>query len=171
MACAACAPLPYHTGAYPGPYARVNPYVSRYRPDPAATAVVGRWDNVMMLAAGTPVQVLMMDGRKASGGVASADGETLRLLTASGEITVAADDVMRVDRGVATVDYTVAAGRGALVGAGVVGVMGLIAGHMPPPRLFGAGAIIGAASGVQSVADVAGPTTIYLSPRVRGIAQ
>ena len=34
---------------------------------------IGRWDNVMMLAAGTPVQVLLMDGGVATGLVHAAD--------------------------------------------------------------------------------------------------
>lgn len=164
----ACAPLPYQAGPYPGPYARMNPYPSRYRPEPASTSVVGRWDNVMMLAAGTPVQVLTMDGGKAAGEVTSADVSALRLLTASGEVALEADQVMRVDRVTAYKDYRAAAGRGAAIGAGAVGVMGLLVGHMPPARVFGAGAIMGASAGVQDMSYDAGPVTIYLSPRARG---
>ena len=45
-------------------------------------------------------------------------------------------------------------------------VLGLIVGHVPPPRLFAAGAIIGANQNVQDSLAMRGATTIYLA---RGI--
>lgn len=69
------------------------------------------------------------------------------------------DNVMMLATGT-----TVRAARGAAYGAGAVGVLGLIAGRMPPPRLFLAGAIAGAAAGVPPHEMPAGPGTIYLAP-------
>jgi hypothetical protein len=53
--------------------------------------------------------------------------------------------------------------RGAAFGAGVVGVLGLITGHVPPPRLFGAGAIVGAYQNYELAGLARGATTIYLA--------
>ncbi len=83
---------------------------------------IGRWDNVMMLAAGTPVQVLLMDGGVATGLVHAADSTSLSLKVASGEVELASTRIMRVDR-LASADSAVKDGaRGAAFGAGVVGV-------------------------------------------------
>jgi hypothetical protein len=167
MTLLACAPLPYAMGRYPGPHARVHPYP--YRPAPAeapAASVVGRWDNVMLLPVGTPVQVLTFDGRKPEGQLTWADAATLRLQTASGEYAVAVEDVMRVDRLPlpASRDYGKAAARGAAAGAGVVGVLGLLVGQMPPARVFAAGAVMGAGATVQDASYLRGPVMIYLAP-------
>jgi hypothetical protein len=53
--------------------------------------------------------------------------------------------------------------QGAAFGAGVVGVLGLIAGHVPPPRLFAAGAIIGAQQNIELAGLTRGASTIYLA--------
>ncbi len=168
---AGCAPSAYLRGRYPGPFARLSPYPSHYAiPEMSPTSAVGRWDTVMLLPAGTPVQVLTFDGRKPAGDVTSVDGATLRLVTPSGEIALARADVMRVDRlpPPSSREYREAAGRGAAVGLGVVGIIGLIAGHMPPARVFAAGAITGAGSGIQDASCLRGAVTIYLAPsRVR----
>jgi hypothetical protein len=54
--------------------------------------------------------------------------------------------------------------KGAAVGAGAVGVLGLIAGRMPPPRLFAAGAVLG---GYNEIALAAAPdrgaVTVYVA--------
>jgi hypothetical protein len=166
LTCAACAPMPYQAGRYPGPYAPVNPYAFRApRPEAQAGPAVGRWDNVMLLPAGTPVQVLMMDGRKAGGNLTSADATILRIVTASGEVELAAIDVMRVDRlpEPASRQYGKAAAAGAAAGAGLAGVAGLIVGHMPPARIFAAGAIIGAGAALQDASYARGPVMIYLA--------
>ena len=126
---------------------------------------VGRWDNVMMLAAGTPVQVLTMDGAVASGPLLAADSVTLRIRVASGEAALAAADVMRVDR-VDSSDTLRDAVRGAAYGAGAVGVLGLIVGHVPPPRLFAAGGIIGGHEQIQLARLGRGSRIIYLAPAV-----
>ena len=59
LMCAACAPMPYQAGRYPGAYAPINPYAFRApRPEAQTGSAVGRWDNVMLLPEGTIVQVL-----------------------------------------------------------------------------------------------------------------
>jgi hypothetical protein len=67
MVTTACAPVAYTGGArplgYPGARGMYGP-AARYQ---ISAPPIGRWDNVMMLAAGTPVQVLMMDGGVARG--------------------------------------------------------------------------------------------------------
>lgn len=129
-----------------------------------ASLPVGRWDNVMMSAVGTPLMVLMMNGTTASGPIVSATSDTLRLRVASGEVDLAAADVMRVDRLSGGAKNAVKNGaRGAAFGAGVVGVLGLIAGHVPPPRLFAAGAIVGAEQNIELAGLERGATTIYLA--------
>jgi hypothetical protein len=162
----ACAPgsfpmrtFPERYGRYPGP--AYDP--ARYVPAPSPA---GRWDNVMMLAAGTPVQVLLMSGALASGQIASASSSTLRIMTASGVVDVAARDVMRVDRAEAgKMNSALRDGaKGAAVGAGAIGVLGLITGRMPPPRLFAAGAILGGYNqiGLAAVPD-GSAVTIYVA--------
>ncbi len=128
---------------------------------------IGRWDNVMMLAPGSTVQVLLASGAVATAEVISASTSDLRIRTVSGDLDLPITDVMRVDRVKAPGNGAVRHGvEGAAWGAGIVGVAGLIAGHMPPPRLFAAGAVIGASYGVQIGRMGAGPATIYLSPAV-----
>jgi hypothetical protein len=124
---------------------------------------VGRWDNVMMTAVGTPLFVLMMNGDTANGEVVSATNESLRLHVAAGEVDLAAWNVMRVDRVATNRDVVKDGARGAAYGAAVVGVMGLIFGHVPPARLFAAGGIIGASQNVQDSLAMRGATTIYLA--------
>ena len=124
-------PYPGQSVMYPRP---VGPQVD------VASLPIGRWDNVMMSGVGTPVMVLTMDSRTASGEIVTATSDTLRLRVASGEVEIAAADVMRVDRLAGGPRELVKDGaRGAAFGAGVVGVLGLITGHVPPPRLFAAG--------------------------------
>jgi hypothetical protein len=125
---------------------------------------IGRWDNVMMSGVGTPLMVLMMNGKTASGEVVSATSDMVRLRVASGEVEIAAPDVMRIDRLVGrTRDAVKDTARGAAFGAGVVGVLGLVAGHVPPARLFGAGAIVGGYQNYELAGLARGATTIYLA--------
>jgi hypothetical protein len=139
------------------------------RPDYANVPTpVDRWDNVMMLAPGTPLKVLMADGALADGAIVSATTSTLRLRTISGEVELAAADVVRIDRAPQGANSLTQAGvRGAAYGAGIVGLIGLALGHAPPPRVFLAGAIAGAANGVEWQQRMApGPSTIYLAPQI-----
>jgi hypothetical protein len=148
-------PYPGQSVMYPRP---VGPQVD------VASLPIGRWDNVMMSGVGTPVMVLTMDSKTASGEIVSATSDTLRLRVASGEVEIAAADVMRVDRLAGGPREVVKDGaRGAAFGAGVVGVLGLITGHVPPPRLFAAGAIVGAYQNYELASPARGATTIYLA--------
>jgi hypothetical protein len=156
----------YPTRSLPGAYGRQRPmYPRAVGPQiDLATLPIGRWDNVMMSAVGTPLMVLMMNGPTASGTVVSATSAALRLRVASGEVDLAAAEVMRVDRLAGGPHSVVKDGaRGAAFGAGVVGVLALIAGHMPPPRLFAAGAIVGAHQNIHLAGLAPGATTIYLA--------
>lgn len=157
--------------AYPaqslhGAYSAQRPMYPR-TPGPQfnlASLPIGRWDNVMMTAVGTPLLVLMMNGTTATGDVVAATSDSLRLRVASGEVDLAAADVMRVDRLSDGARNVVKDGaRGAAFGAGVVGVLGLITGHMPPPRLFAAGGIIGAQQNIELAGLGRGSSTIYLA--------
>jgi hypothetical protein len=176
---AGCAiPIQSLAGGYPGGY--VNPYAQRpMYPRPVGPQVnlaslpIGRWDNVMMSAVGTTLMELKMNGTTANGALVSATSDSVRLHVASGEVELQAVDVMRVDRLTGGARDAVKNGaRGAAFGAGVVGVLGLIAGHVPPPRLFAAGGIIGAEQNIELASLAKGTTTIYLAesaaPQVAG---
>jgi hypothetical protein len=156
----------YPTRSLPGAYGRQRPmYPRAVGPQiDVATLPVGRWDNVMMSAVGTPLMVLMMNGTTASGTIISATRDALRLRVAAGEVDLAAAEVMRVDRLAGGPHGVVKDGvRGAAFGAGVVGVLGLLIGHVPPARLFAAGAIVGAHQNIQLAGLAPGATTIYLA--------
>jgi hypothetical protein len=132
---------------------------------PAAPSPVGRWDNVMMLEPGTPIRVLRMDGFRADGRFHSASPTVLRVEAGGALADVAHADVARVDRlAHFGADAKGEMARGAAVGMGAVGVLGLLAGRVPPPRLWAAGAITGGYYGAQAQMYAAGPGTIYLAP-------
>lgn len=156
----------YPAQSLSGPYAgQRSMYARAVGPQFNLAALpIGRWDNVMMSAVGTPLLVLMKDGGTASGTIVSATSETLRLKVASGDVDLAAAEVMRVDRLSGGKQEAVKHGaRGAAFGAAVVGVLGLIAGHVPPPRLFAAGAIVGAEQNIEFAGFARGASIIYLS--------
>ena len=167
-------PLLAATSACVYPAASAGPYGPPYpmQPRPYGPQVniryspVGRWDNVMMTAVGTRLFVLMMNGSMASGDMVSASDVNLRLQVASGPVDLAASDVMRVDRVTKNSDVVKDGARGAAFGSGVVAVLGLIVGHVPPVNLFAAGAIIGAEQNVEASLAARGAQTIYLA---RGI--
>ena len=159
----------YPSTATVGGYAGQRPmYPRSYGPQVQLGYLpVGRWDNVMMTAVGTPLFVLMMDGGTASGEIVSSTIDNLRLHVASGEVDLAASEVMRVDRLRGGNRGLVKDGaRGAAYGAAVVGVLGLMVGIVPPAHLFAAGGIIGANQNVQDSLAARGATMIYLA---RGI--
>jgi hypothetical protein len=159
MASSACAYPPMYGPRTP-PYARGTMMV----PQPPASPV-GRWDNVMMLEAGTPLRVLRMDGSRADGRFHSASPAVLRLHAGDVALEISQADVVRVDRQAHVGDEAWGeAARGAAVGLGTVGVLGLIAGRTPPPRHWAAGAIIGGYGAAQAQVHAAGPGTIYLAP-------
>jgi hypothetical protein len=156
-------PSPY--SAYPGRpmYGQPMGPTASY---PMPALPIGRWDNVMMLAPGTPVQVLLMDGGVASGLVTGADSTSLSLEVVSGEVELASTRIMRVDRVTSSESPIRDGAKGAAFGAGVVGVIGLIAGKVPPARLFAAGGIIGAYNNVELGLSARRTATIYLAPAV-----
>lgn len=164
----ACVPATYlPRSPYSGHWAAHPPHAPA--PAPANTPLpIGRWDNVMMLEVGTPLQVLTLDGIVTSGSYVAATGAMLRVRAGSTEREIEAAQVMRVDRlaGAGARSGVQAGTKGAALGAGVVGVLGLIVGRVPPPRLFLAGAIAGAAQGVQAAQWQRGSTMIYLAPVV-----
>jgi hypothetical protein len=162
------------------PYQQLPPgYPGRalYGPPPAPISYqppvlpIGRWDNVMMLASGTAVQVLLMDGGVATGRVTAADSTSLSLRVASGDVELAAGKIMRIDRLEGAGSAMKDGAKGAAFGAGVVGVIGLIAGRVPPPRLFAAGGIIGAYKNVELGAMARRNAMIYLAPALASGAQ
>jgi hypothetical protein len=159
---AGCSPAGYPLGT---PFSmsgqrRIGPAYERPVPLP-----IGRWDNVMLLPPGAVVQVLMMDGALAAGPIVYASADGLRIRTASGNVELSAPQVMRIDRQTARAADPVRAGaRGAAFGAGVVGVLGLVAGHVPPPRLFLAGGIVGAQQSVELTGEAGRSSIVYLAP-------
>jgi hypothetical protein len=121
----------------------------------------------MMLPAGAFVSVLLVDGSRPAGTIVSAAVDRLRIQTASGDVELLSSDVMRVDRQTAPVRSAVHDGaRGAALGAGVVGVVGLIVGRVPPPRMFLAGGIIGGYQNVQLNRLSETASIVYLAPTV-----
>ena len=125
--------------------------------------VTGRWDNVMMLAPGSHVVVLLMDGARAEGTVTAASATGLTVLVAAGPTELAAERVARVDR---VSSRTQSGLSGALHGLGAVGVAGLLGGRVPPARLFAAAGVIGAEAGIHA-APGGGVETIYVARQVR----
>lgn len=158
-----CVPAMYTAGALARSRHRSAPRVEASLPSP-----VGRWDNVMMLEAGTPLRVLTMDGHIATGHFVSANMETVTIATGAREVTVDAGHVMRIDR-------EAGSGKGALrretlkgaaLGAGAAGVAGLLLGVTPPTRVFAAASVIGAYQEGTGAAVTPGPATVYLAPSV-----
>ena len=165
---AGCVPAGYTMRTMPGGY---GGHGSMYGPTAgfgAAPSPIARWDNVMMLAVGTQVDVLMMDGGRAAGPVVAASRSSLRLRSAVGEVDLEAADVMRVDRvdGSGPRSAVREGAKGAAVGAGAVAVLGLLVGHVPPPRTFLAGGIIGAYEQTQLARNIGGSATIYVAAAV-----
>jgi len=154
-----CAPGLYTAAAMTRPRPAARIHVER----PAEPPPVGRWDNVMMLEPGTPVKVLTMDGTVVTGRFLTANTVTLRIESAQ-TTSLAVANVMRVDRlGTAPGIVAREGAKGAALGAGVAGVIGLLVGVAPPPRVFAGAAVIGAYQGAAGAAGIPGPGTIYLA--------
>jgi hypothetical protein len=170
MMTTACVPAAYpRQPMAPGYYAGGAMYGPAARYQPAALPI-GRWDNVMMLATGTSVRVLLMDGGIATGRMVAADASKLRVRVASGEVDLASERIMRVDRLETSGSVVSDGAKGAAFGAGFVGVLGLMAGRVPPARVFAAGGISGAYHNAELGAAARGPATIYLAPAVAPVA-
>lgn len=160
------------TGCVPSMYAAGALARTRHRPVPRGEASlpspVGRWDNVMMLEAGTPLRVLTMDGDVATGHFVSANIGTMTVATGNREVIVGAGHVMRIDReaGSGKGSLRREAFKGAALGAGAAGVAGLLFGVTPPPRVIAAAGVIGAYQQGTVTAVMPGPGTVYLAPSV-----
>ncbi len=145
-----CAAASYQKGAAPG-----------------GQAPSGRWDDVMMLAPHSVVEVLMADGAVARGLVAGVSTGSLRVLADSGDMHLPATDVMRVDRLEGLAPGKVRDGVvGAAWGVGVVAFVGLVLRRIPPWQWMAAAAMFGANMGVQVGRKTPNRVTIYLSPAI-----
>jgi len=165
---AACVPM-YGAGMHPGPsgYAYRPP---AYGPSVsiAAGTPVGRWDNVMMLPRGASIEVLTADGQRTTATFVTATNTLLRMQADAGEAEIAAETIIRVDRwyGGPAGGRSVArdAARGAAVGAGAMGVLGLLTGIVPPARVVAAGAIAGAYNYAETGRAMRTSVIVYLAP-------
>lgn len=158
----ACAPA---YGRYGAPGLRGWSQTPAPGPSMNIAAVTGRWDNVMMLPTHAQIHVLRMDGVQAEGEILAATATALKLLVAAGEVEIPVDDIMRIDR-VSGSGKKRGVLSGAAHGVGLVGFLGLVAGQVPPARLFAAGALAGAEAGYHAEVPN-GPHTIYLAPHLR----
>ena len=161
-----CAVTAYQTGPVPGGYPPPRPMYPQPAPFQPGPSPIGRWDNVMMLAPASRVQVLMADGTIATGPVVGASTTSLRLSVASGDLDLPVADVMRVDRLKAPASGVRDGAVGAAWGVGVVALTSLVLRRMPPPQWVAAGAIVGANEGVQIGRMGPDLLTIYVSPAV-----
>lgn len=164
---AACAPI-YRPGMYgAAPY---HPAAYGASIPMTAAAPMGRWDNVMLLSGGTALEILTADGQRISATFAGATNTMLRVHSEAGDAEIAAEKVVRVDRwyggpeGARSV--TRDAAKGAAVGAGTIGVLGLLTGVAPPSRTVAAGAIMGAYNFAETGRTLRRTVTVYLSPSV-----
>lgn len=160
---AACSPVGYRART---PFSSQGARLIGPAYDVSAQPPFGRWDNVMMLPVGALVEVLRMDGSLAAGPIVSAAADRVRIHTASGDVEVPFKDVMRIDREVPRGSAWQDGSRGAAFGAGVVGVLGLAVGRMPPPRLFLAGAVVGAYETVELRRLAGQGRIVYVAPPV-----
>jgi hypothetical protein len=144
ISAASCVPI-YGAYAPPAGYAPAAPRAP-YQPMPIVNpGPMDRWTNVMLLTRGAEIAVVTDEGQLTTGNFLAATSTFVRMVARAGEIEIPAASVVRVDLmrgGRSTVARDAAAG-GAF-GAGVVGLLGLAGGQMPPARLFAAGAILGA---------------------------
>jgi hypothetical protein len=133
-----------------------------------STGPIGRWDNVMMLPRGTSIDVLTADGQRTSATFVTATNTLLRVESDSAESEIPAETVVRIDRWyggpVGTKSVARDAAKGAAVGAGAMGVLGLLSGIVPPARVVAGGAIIGAYNYAESGRAMRTSTIVYLAP-------
>lgn len=163
-----CAPI--YTGAMAagGPFRPRGAAARPYEPPP-----IGRWDAVMSLEKASTISVLTTDGGTRTAVFAGATVDSLTLVGSVADISIPRVEVVRVD-------LVRASGRGAsmardaavggLVGAVTAGVgLALIpflaSGEVwvPPARVWGVGAILGAAGAMMNPKDDRRQRTIYLA--------
>ena len=131
-------------------------------------APIGRWDNVMMLPRGMSIDVLTADGQRTTATFVTATNTLLRVESDAGEVEIPAEAVIRIDRWyggpAGTKSVARDAAKGAAVGAGAMGVLGLLTGVAPPSRVVAAGAITGAYNYAESGRAMRTSVVVYLAP-------
>jgi hypothetical protein len=132
---------------------------------------VGRWDNVMRLPPSSTIDVLSRSGTANVGNFASADAESVTLNVTGRQLRISRAEIVRIDLvdlpGSEATVIARSAARGALVGAGVMTVMGAVLGgeYWPPPGSFlRAGVAGGAAMAGQATAANRQPRIVYVAP-------
>jgi hypothetical protein len=160
-----------------------TPVVSRYGPSyryplraPAPLPLAdtysnprGRWDQVMLLPAGSTIAVLTMDGVRA-GKLSRADGYGVQVFVNGTEEEISRPDVMRVDlvdlpgsEAAAVAKRTVG---GAALGVGAAALFGAVVGGSawpPPGALLRAGAAAGGVIGAESELSGRQGRVIYIA--------
>jgi hypothetical protein len=165
MVAAGCSPMVYqgYRPTMPGTYA---PAAFAQPPLP-----VGRWDNVMRLAAASMIDVLTLDGTANVGPFVWADAQSLVIQRNGGDVRIPRTDIIRVDVVDAPGSEAKAVARntlrGALLGAGASVLVSAVIGGpaWPPPGAWlRAGAAAGGVAGAQGALGARQPRMVYLAP-------
>jgi hypothetical protein len=164
-----CAPI--YTGAMAagGPL-RPRAIATRpYEPPP-----IGRWDALMSLAKASTITVLTTDGITRIAVFAGATVDSLIVVGSASNVAIPRLEVVRVDlvgtsgRGQLLVREAAAGGLvGALTaGVGLALIPFLASGEVwvPPARVWGVGALLGAAGAMTNPKEDRRPRTIYIAP-------
>ena len=161
-----CVAARHHTGPPPGgPSARPVMSLSPLVPGYAGVSPIGRWDVVMTLEPGHAVQVLMPDATVVKGTVVGVTFSSLRVRAGAGDLDLPATDVMRVDSVIAPGPGPLRNGAvGAAWGVGLVALVGLVVGRVPPAGAFVGTAALAANQSIQYGRRPRDPVTIYVSP-------
>ncbi len=146
-----------------------------FRPVALAQSPLWRWDNVMRLPPSSTIDVLSTSGTASVGKFTSADAQSVTLKVKAGDLRISRAEILRIDLvdlpGSETAVVAKSAARGALLGAGVMAIVGAVLGgpSWPPPGSFlRAGAAAGAASAVQTTLANRQPRIVYLAPEGAG---
>lgn len=167
-----CGPIVTGALAGAGPLRPRGVPTQPYQPPP-----IGRWDAVMSLARSSMIGVLTTDGTTHTAVFVAATVDSLILAGRDRSVSIPRQEIVRIDLvrapGRAT-SVAKAAAAGALTGAAVAGVgVALIpfsaSGELwlPPARVWGVGALVGAAYGIAGALtnpnEEARPRTIYIA--------
>ena len=158
---------------YPG---LSGPAIAGYsRPIAIAQSPLWRWDNVMRLPPSSTIDVLSTSGTANVGRFTDADAQSVTLKVNAGDLRISRAEIIRIDLvdlpGSETAVVAKSAARGALLGAGVMAIVGAVLGGptWPPPGSFlAAGAAGGAASAAQTTLANRQPRIVYLAPEGAG---